>query len=149
METLLDKEYRLSPKDSETNLYIPFELSSDYNRLQIYFIYYPKYLSRQDSIGMAETCLHEYVPETETEILKNLENFLPVGNLVTLSLDYEGSYVGAHHCQEAEQNIIISKQESTRGFLKQEVLKGSWVIQMNMHCIVSDSVTLKIKVTVG
>lgn len=152
MKVLLERVYKLSEKNSRTNLYIPVKLDLSYDRLLIDFEYNPKYIDVEEAREIIEKSLQyyipDYIPEDKMGIYGNVENYLPLENLITLSLDHNGNYMGAHHCKESVQNIVISKTESTKGFSKQQISKGVWDIQMNLHCIVSKELNLKIKIVV-
>lgn len=53
----------------------------------------------------------------------NIENYLPIKNLVTVSLDSSREYLGAAHRQSNKQEHIISSAFSSAGFLRRILQK--------------------------
>ena len=148
MIELLKQEYILTPEDDHTHLEIPFELKKDYEKLHFKFLYSPKWVEEERAIMLINEHLNEVIPKEQFSEWGDANRYLPLENLITLSLDYNNQYIGAHHCKDATQNILISNEKSTKGFLKQSVSQGNWSIKMNMHCVQSEKVTLKLQISV-
>ena len=68
----------------------------------------------------------------------NIENYLPIKNLVTVSLDSSREYLGAAHRQSNKQEHIISPAFSSAGFFKTDIAKGEWKITLNVHSVSCD-----------
>lgn len=148
MRTIFKKDFQLTPADHQTHLQIPFELKKDYNCLHFHFSYSPKWVEDSRAVVLIEEHLKQVIPESEMAALGNPKRYLPLENLITLSLDYEQDYIGCHHCKDASQHITISERESTKGFIKQAVQQGNWLVQLNMHCVQSEEVHLQLAISV-
>lgn len=81
---LLNKTGKITLADNKTNIVLPFEIKDDFKSLKINFEYSPKTLEdKAKEIKIAEDCLEKYGEVQEG----NIENYLPIKNLVTVSLD--------------------------------------------------------------
>lgn len=81
---LLNKTGKITLVDNKTNIVLPFEIKDDFKSLKINFEYSPKTLEdKAKEIKIAEDCLEKYGEVQEG----NIENYLPIKNLVTVSLD--------------------------------------------------------------
>ena len=78
-----------------------------------------------------------------------MEKFMPLLNLVTLSLDDSRSYRGAAHRQAAFQEHIISEKSASPGFIKGKIEKGQWQIVLNVHALVTEKCVCEIKIEAG
>lgn len=143
---ILEKELKLSQKDHQTNIVIPFQLNQAAEKLVIDFSYDPPVVDEKAARIQIRQALKQFVPATEQKKWGNVDRYLPLQNLITLSLTYENQYVGAHHKKDNHQIIIISKQETSKGFVKRTVEAGEWEIQLNAHCIGSENVTVSLYV---
>ena len=121
--------------DNKTNIVLPFEIKDDFKSLKINFEYSPKTLEdKAKEIKIAEDCLEKYGEVQEG----NIENYLPIKNLVTVSLDSSREYLGAAHRQSNKQEHIISPTFSSAGFFKTDIAKGEWKITLNVHSVSCD-----------
>lgn len=147
MSIVIDKEFILTKKDHQTNVKIPFELVHSAEKLRIQFSYDPPHVEDDQARERIKQAVRKYVPEEELNKWnrwEDAERFLPLQNLVTLSLSYEGEYLGARHRKATEQEIILSKNHASKGFLKYEVIKGQWEAQLNVHCVASEKVNVSL-----
>ena len=120
---LLNKTGKITLADNKTNIVLPFEIKDDFKSLKINFEYSPKTLEdKAKEIKIAEDCLEKYGEVQEG----NIENYLPIKNLVTVSLDSSREYLGAAHRQSNKQEHIISPGFSSAGFFKTDIAKGEW-----------------------
>ena len=119
---LLNKTGKITLADNKTNIVLPFEIKDDFKSLKINFEYSPKTLEdKAKEIKIAEDCLEKYGEVQEG----NIENYLPIKNLVTVSLDSSREYLGAAHRQSNKQEHIISPAFSSAGFFKTDIAKVS------------------------
>ena len=80
---LLNKCGKITVDNNKTNITFPFEIKDDFKSIKIKFEYAPKTLEdREKSIQIIKSCLEKYGEDEEF----NIESYLPVKNLVTLSL---------------------------------------------------------------
>lgn len=148
MKAILEETYILTPEDDQTHLDIPFELIKDYEKLILKMDYSPQWVEKERAIMLMKAHLHEIIPREQLSEWGDVHKYLPLENLITLSLDYKDEYIGAHHCKDTSQHICVSSVASTKGFLKQQAAKGKWCVKMNMHCVQSETVTLNIQIFV-
>jgi hypothetical protein len=147
MEVILDKIYRFQDRDSKTNCCIPFSLEKDYEILEFICTYTPKVLEDEGRAKkLIEDALETYVPAEYREGYGNWKAYLPVLNLLTLSVDYEKRYLGCAHRHDSEQWHRISAQFSSPGFLKQPVLAGGWRALINIHAVVTGHVYYHLRI---
>lgn len=67
------------------------------------------------------------------------EKFLPLKNLVTLSLDDPDGYRGAAHRQAPTQEHRIAKDFASPGFYPGVIKPGSWRVVVNVHALITES----------
>ncbi|MHC5269097.1 hypothetical protein ACYSNO_07950 [Enterococcus sp. LJL98] len=135
-ELQLEKQIDVTAREHQTHIKLPFELESDYQSLKIVFTYGPQMVPEKEARASIAEVLPLYFPEKQPDVA----DFLPLMNFITLSLAYEGTYLGCRHHKQNRQEIIVSKQASSLGFLPFETKKGLWEIQLNLHSVRSDVV---------
>jgi hypothetical protein len=138
METLFNEEIIFHRHDSKTNRCIDIPVRKDFMYLEFLCSYEPKWLD-DDSVaqGLIEDGLEKYVPPEYRACYGDWRDYLPVANLVTLSLDHDGIYVGCAHRHDPKQRHIISADFSSPGFLRYPARAGEWRAVINVHAVVS------------
>lgn len=140
---IFDKSGVITPEMDKTNISFDFDVPQGVSKLDIDFSYSPK-TAEDDSLALnaVSASLEKYLG---AENDADPHSFLPVNNLVTVSLDDPEGYRGAAHRQPCEQHIVIGSGCSSPGFLKNSVQSGKWRIILNVHCCVCNiSYSLKI-----
>lgn len=140
---IFDKSGVITPEMDKTNISFDFDVPQGVSKLDIDFSYSPKTVE-DDSLALnaVSASLEKYLG---AENDADPHSFLPVNNLVTVSLDDPEGYRGAAHRQLCEQHIVIGSGCSSPGFLKNSVQSGKWRIMLNVHCYVCNvSYSLKI-----
>ena len=146
MKTLLEKQITLTPEDEKTNVIVPFETDEAYKKLFISYSYFPKLLEDREK---AEKLIEENLIRDagdDAEKYSDYEKFMPLKNLITLSLDSQSDYRGAAHRQDSEQRHEIGPDFASPGFIKGEIGKGKWQLVLNVHAVVTDEVSCFLKV---
>lgn len=148
MEILLDRLVLLHAGDAKTNVCVPFPVERDFESLEFVCAYGPKGYDDEDAARlMIEEGVRRFVPEEYRKSLEPLNRFLPsVTSLVTLSIDYNGRYLGCAHRHAPEQRHIISANFSSPGFLKQPARAGNWRAVINVHSVVSGELRYHLRV---
>ncbi|MDR0388689.1 MAG: hypothetical protein LBH73_01305 [Spirochaetaceae bacterium] len=147
MEVIWNKIYTLHPEDSKTNLCVAIPVDRDFWCLEFLCSYTPKILEdREKSRELITEGLKKYVPDKFMDQYSNWENYLPVVNLITLSIDYRDSYLGCAHRHAPEQRHIICKEFASPGFFRHAAAKGPWRAVINIHAVVCDSVAYHLTV---
>ena len=132
---LLNAKGKITLHNNKTNLIHRFDVPNGLKALKISFEYSPKTLeNREKAIEEVKACLEKY-----DEVFDGKPaDYLPIKNLVTLSLDANGRYIGAAHRQSNKQAHIISADKSSVGFIKTEIEQGEWDIMLNVHSVSCD-----------
>ena len=146
---LLSKEFQVFYKDEKTNISFPFEINEDVKGLKITFSYDPKVLEDDERANLLiENNIKKDAGEFADEY-SDWDEFKPLKNLITVSVDDPDTYRGCAHRQDKEQVHIIREDFSSRGFHKGAIQKGQWKIVLNLHGIVTETVNCKLTVEAG
>jgi hypothetical protein len=147
VETLLDQTYIFNAEDSKTNRCIELSVPRDFWGLELLCSYTPKKLQdRDEARRLVEAGLARYVPEKYLSQYGDWEQYLPVVSLITLSLDYEGVYLGCAHRHAQRQRHIISEEFSSPGFIRQAARSGAWRAVINVHAVVCRNTVYRLAV---
>lgn len=151
MKTILKKEIRLTHADEKTNISFPFTLESEAEKLFINFSYSPKILDDEER---ANALIHECLVHDTGEFIdeySDYSEYLPLKNLVTISVDSPLGYRGAAHRHNPNQSHVLSENENSAGFTSGKIAAGNWNIMINIHAVVTDfcDASLEIKATGG
>lgn len=126
---------KITTDNNKTNLIHRFDVPKNVKSLKINYSYSPKAIeSRELAVEIIRSCFKQY----DEQIVGKPANYLPVKNLITLSLDDNGIYRGAAHRQSNEQEHIISEDYASPGFTKGKINDGEWDIMLNVHYIGCD-----------
>lgn len=126
---------RITTDNDKTNLIHKFDMPSGIKALKIKYCYSPKILDdREKAVSIIRKCFEKY----DEKLIGRPADYLPVKNLITLSVDSCGVYRGAAHRQDSTQEHIISSDFSSPGFLKGPVNEGEWDIVLNVHSVSCD-----------
>ncbi len=143
---LSDKKIVILEEDEKTNIVLPFEVNEEFEALKITYSYSPKILEdREKSKILIEKNIKTDAGANFCDY-PSWENFLPLKNLITLSLDGPDGYVGAAHRQAERSEHIISESFSSEGFIKTSVKKGLWKLTLNVHALVTEKAHCNITV---
>lgn len=133
--TLFETSGLLTDKNDKTNITHEFTVPDNIKALKITYNYSPKTVeSRENEISIIKKYFDDYNETPDSP----LESYLPVKNLITLSVDDSENYRGAAHRQDNFQSHIISKDFASPGFTAGEIQAGKWKIILNCHCVKCD-----------
>lgn len=134
---LLSLKRKLYPCDSKRNLEFTFLLPPGCQRLMISFNYTPKVLDDlQESEMLIRSALAIYAPESLCGTHEEWQKYLPVVNLITLSLDAPNGYRGCAHRHDNQQYHVFTPTEAPLGFNVGDLTVGTWHIVVNCHAVV-------------
>lgn len=136
----------LSHKDNKKNIGVPFKLEASAEKIRIFFSYGPSHSDDEVARAQIVEGFEKYALEDFTEEI--IEDYLPIENFITLSLSFNGEYLGSHHNKAKQQEIVITAEEASLGFKPTEIAAGNWEVQLNCHCIASENIQAKIKIEV-
>lgn len=147
MKTVLETQVRLTPADEKTNVVLPFTLTSEAEQLKIIYSYAPKTLEGEAGARAVEACLQRDAGEYRP-VYPAAETFLPLKNLVTLSLDDPYTYRGAAHRQADRQEHILTETAASPGFLPGKLPAGAWRLVLNVHALVTPFCDCRVQIEV-
>ena len=125
---LYSKQGIILPSQDKTNIALPLTVPNGIKEIKIKYSYSPKTV--EDSAA-AEKAVVEGMKKYNVP-LDDVNRFLPVSNLITLSFDDPDGYRGACHRQPNKQLITIG-QNSTPGIFNRKITAGEWRIVLNVH----------------
>ncbi len=138
---LLQKQIIFTTMDHQTHVKVPLFLEKSYQSLTIEWGYDPQIVPDIQARKWIAEALPRYFPGE----LPKVETFLPLINLLTISIAQEENYVGCRHHKAPAQVIYLSEKESSEGFLPCSITAGQWEIQLNLHSVRSDvAVTMRV-----
>lgn len=126
---------RITTDNDKTNLVHKFNVPKGIKVLRIKYSYSPKTLENEgNAVSIIKECFDKY----DEEQPGRPADYLPVKNLITLSVDGCGVYRGAAHRQDDTQEHIISADLASPGFTKGTIDEGEWDIVLNVHSVSCD-----------
>ena len=129
---IFEKTGKVTPEQDKTNVVLKFNVPNGIEKLIIDYEYSPKLFEDETAaIKMLEESIDKYLGD---EYPAKPQDFLPVKNLITLSLDDNGNYRGAAHRQADKQHHEICRDFASVGFMRGEIHSGEWQIVLNVHC---------------
>lgn len=146
---LLEKEFEVFPENEKTNISFPFEAGCEVKALKFTFSYSPKVLyDNERAKVLIENNIKKDAGEYADEY-PSWEEFLPLKNLITLSVDDAEGYRGCAHRQAEYMEHIISENFASPGFNKGKIKPGQWRAVLNIHGVVTEKIDCKLKVEAG
>lgn len=129
---IFEKAGRILPEQDKTNIPLEFKVPNGIEKLIIDYEYAPKLL--EDEVKATKLLQKSIEKYLEPEYKAEPKDFMPVKNLITLSLDENRKYRGAAHRQANRQHHEISESFASVGFEKGEITSGEWTLVLNVHC---------------
>ena len=121
MSLIFEETKTLTPNDTKTNVPLQFYVAEELEKMKIEFSYSPKNLDDEEKAHKyIDDGFEKYAPEPYRKGYKPWYEYLPVKNLLTVSLDSPDGYIGCAHRQDR--------------------------ITINVHALVTDECTFDIKV---
>lgn len=136
---LYQNRWQWTPEDSATDAEFSFVCPPEIHRLHIAFSYAPgEEASETICRAPVEAAIARYY-DRYSHAAEPMETaqFVPVKNLITLSLDHEGQYLGNAHRWAPQQEHRISVESASRGFLPPKEMAGRWRGMLHLHEILS------------
>lgn len=144
---LLETEKTLRPEDSRTNLVFGFDVPEGCARLCFDFSYSPKELADEAlSKELIERALKKYAPEPYAAGYGGWRDYLPLVNLLTLSLDAPEGYRGCAHRHPPVQHHELTGDSASDGFTVGPLTPGAWRAVVNCHAVVTPECTVRLRV---
>lgn len=139
---LFDETRELNPQADKTNVALSFTVPPGLTALQVEFTYDPPTPPEPVAVEAVKAALARYA---RAVVQKDPYAYLPVYNLVTLSLDDPAGYRGAAHRRATEQCHRLTAESASPGFLPGELRPGHWQAVLSAHCVLCP-VTCRVRV---
>jgi hypothetical protein len=145
---LIDARGQVTPVCSRSHITYSFDISKPVGELKIQFTYYPKRLEDLErSKALILESLEKYSVSDNPELDRaNWETFMPLTNLITLSVDDPERHRGAGHRHDPDQLLFLSHLESSPGFVSGPIVQGMWRVTLSLHGIVSELCSYELKI---
>jgi hypothetical protein len=145
---LLDVKGELSQVCSQSHITYSFHLLRTTGRLNIRFAYSPK---RLEDPKLAKSVILEAIrkytlPEHIERVQSKWESFLPLQNLLTLSVDDPVRHRGAGHRHDQEQLLSISCEDASPGLVRGPLHPGLWKVTISAHAIVTETCRYELQI---
>ncbi|TNJ67720.1 hypothetical protein FE784_02880 [Paenibacillus hemerocallicola] len=147
MNRLLDVEAMLKATQTRTHIVYSFSVSEMCRRLHIDFRYSPKTLDDEAlAMDIVRQSVHKYGARSEQSIADGLKKWLPLKNLITVSVDDPSGFRGACHRQHAEQHLFLAADSASPGLMPGPLQVGNWSITLSVHALVTDLCSYRLTV---
>lgn len=140
---LLQQQYQWTPQDTAHDIPFAFTCPQDVQGVFIRFRFSPgKELVETICIPQIEDALTRYYDRYPRDIQPmEAEQFMPIKNLITISLAREGIYLGNAHRWAPEQEHLITTAQASLGFVPPQAMEGDWTGMLHLHEIISPCCT--------
>ncbi|WP_281883146.1 hypothetical protein [Paenibacillus sp. YYML68] len=149
MSQLLAVEGIVTPSQSKTHITYSFVLEEPASSLELQFKYTPKHLDDQEtSRALILEAIDKYAaPAVAEQQKREWAKFMPLQNLLTLSLDDPARFRGSAHRHTPEQKHLVCEEAASPGFIAGPMPQGVWKVTISVHCVVTPecSYTLTVK----
>ncbi len=141
MDIIYKNIFTITKDMSKTNVIVNIEVEKEYKKLIFDCEYSPKFTEDRE---ICQNAVKEVLPLylTEEEIAqRKYEDLVKIANLITLSIDdSDGNYLGCAHNQKPVQSHVISKNNSSLGFVNVKIKPGTYRAVINVHLVLHDDV---------
>ena len=147
---VLQTNLKLNTSYNQVNIKFPFTLEEDYEKLIIKFNYSPRLVDKEIAYPKIIKTIQRDIPKTSKnyqEMMDNANN-MSLENLITVSLSLNNNFIGSWHNKSNDQTCIISKDYVTYGFIKTQIVKGNYEVQLNPHhiwCDIEGSISVEVE----
>jgi hypothetical protein len=148
MRSILGVEGQVTPVCSKTHISYKFYLSQPGGKLWISFAYEPKNLEdREQAKRMIFESIEKYTEADQRErVQAKWESYLPLKNLITVSVDDPKGHRGAGHRHDPEQLLFLSEEGASPGLVRGTILPGMWEVTLSIHAIVTNTCRYKLQI---
>lgn len=141
---LLERDLQIDKSLEKTHLNFNFEVNEDFSRLVVDVSFSPAHDGGAGTADVAATLRRDapYLNFTE----EDLKRALPLRNYVEVSLDSPDGWLGSAHRHGSVKHYEISESQASLGFRPAKLTRGTWVLTLSVHAVVTPSVRLLARV---
>lgn len=144
---LLERTFVWNPAHSASDVPFDFFCPTSVQELHISFTYAPGEDDSVACIRQVEDAIARYYDRYPRELEPmTVQQYLPVKNLITLSLEKDGVYLGNGHRWDTAQEHVISADHASFGFSPPQAMHGQWCGMLHLHEIISPTCTGTLRV---
>lgn len=145
---LLENSYRFTPDDTAKDIPFSFEAPVGTDRVELLLRFDPACETEEAlCCEPIKRAIGEYYAGNAAAFTEDSWlDYLPLKNLITISLDHNGTYLGNAHRWDNRQAHVFHADHAPRGFLNPDTLCGSWSGMLHIHEIVSLCCSVKLAV---
>ena len=122
----------------------------EYDTLNIHFTYKPKILlNNRTAKKIICDGIDRYTTYDSQNEFKNWRKYLPIQNLLTISLEDPNGFRGSAHRQNPDQHIVLSQNDASSGMLPGRIIPGLWTATISAHAVVTTRCKYWIRITGG
>jgi hypothetical protein len=142
---LMQTEQELEAKDICSTLGFSFKVPQGIRKITVHMAYSPVRLEDQArSKTLIQEAMAAYAP---WEAPDEWDHYLPLANLITLSMDDPAGYRGNAHRNGGDQTHILSAYKASLGFLPGAISPGTWRAMIHIHALVTEKCTIQLQIT--
>ncbi len=155
MKKLLDMEDKLAGVQTQTHLTHSFVVSEHCRKLHIDFSYSPKSLDDETlSREIIGESLRKYTDAGDNAyggqaFEESWKRFLPLKNLITVSVDDPNGFRGACHRQDPKQQLFLAADSASPGLMPGPIIQGTWSVTLSVHALVTEKCDVSLVVWEG
>lgn len=149
MKCLYKAKGDLNPTCSKSHIRYSFYIQESYDSIKVRFKYAPKNVEDKDlskKLVLESLKKYGYLQEGENTSEKNLDDFLPLQNHITISIDDPEGFRGATHRHDFNLELVLNEKESTPGLETRANALGMWDITLDLHALISEDCTYCVEV---
>lgn len=137
---VVDIKGQVTPVCSRSHITYQFQLEQSASKLCIRLAYTPKRLEDPERTReMILDSIDKYTAAGHREAVKSRwEKFLPLQNLITVSVDDPERHRGAGHRHDPVQELYLSKSGASPGLVSGRLPGGWWKVTLSLHAIVTE-----------
>lgn len=145
---IVDVKGQVTPECSRTHITYRFDIPRPVGELKIRFSYHPKRLEDlEKSKAIILESIEKYSNSRYPELDKaKWEAFMPLTNLITLSVDDPEKHRGAGLNHEPEQLVCISDLQASPGYVNGPIIAGMWSVTLSIFGIVTDHCNYELEI---
>lgn len=144
---LFDQSFVWHPAHSASDVPFAFSCPASVQELHISFTYAPGDETNAACVRQVEDAITRYYDRYPRELEPmTVQQYLPVKNLITLSLEKDGVYLGNGHRWDTAQDHVISTDYASFGFSSPQDMQGQWRGMLHLHEIISPTCTGTLRV---